>query len=331
MSFSRLSWDGICADPVYTALDPRRPFMVARYLPDSLNPYASRDIKIAALIPFGPLPHIKTVAAIGMLEWDYGHGDQPGYSEENHTIVVDSSGNTAHAVARLAGAFGYKHVKLVVATDVPTSKVNILRALSSVEVIHPKGGQSAAERAKEEAQLPGHYHLNQYAHPGNPAAHFEYTGPEVLRVLGGKPPRVLAVAMGSGGTVMGLGQYFAKQHFTTSILGVRPTLGDQVPGARDKKRMEAVVTLPWEDFVHSLSEVSRKESFVRTRELWSGVEPQPGPTSGMAYAGLLKHLERMCGKGLHSGFTAAFICPDDGRFYSDVMLAELDTDQGLVG
>jgi cysteine synthase len=336
----KLTWDEVCEDPVYRALDPRREFMVARYLPDSMNPVAHREIRIAALVPFTTLPHIKTVATIGMLEWDHGHGDQPGYSPQNHTLVADSSGNTAHAAARLARAFGYKHVKLVVASDVPASKVNLLRALSSVEVIHPTGGQSAANRAKEEAKLPGHYHLNQYAHPGNPDAHRQYTGPEIVRALGGQPPAVLTIAMGSGGTLMGVGQYFRKHHPATLILGAQPVLGEQVPGARDERRMSEVVELDWKPYAHQVFAVSRKESFKRTRQLWSAVEPQPGPTSGMAWGGLAHFLERWA-QGLkegtrvtnrplpEGGFTAAFLCPDDGRFYSDVMIAELDTDQGI--
>ena len=330
----KLTWDDICEDPVYRALDPRQPFMVARYLPPEMNPFVKYGIRVAALVPFTILPHIKTVATIGMLEWDFGHGDQPGYSRDNHTIVVDSSGNTAHAVARLARAFGYAEVKVVLSADVPDSKKGILAALSSVEIIEVAGGKSVAARAIEEAKRPGHYHLNQYAHPGNPDAHEQYTGPEIARALG-STPAVIAIAMGSAGTAMGVGNYFHRAcPGLTQVIGVRPKLGEQVPGARDEKRMADVVTLSWAGSVNAVMEdIGRKQSFTCMRKLWRAVEPQPGPTSGLAWAGLEHYLRHR----LHSyelqelrGRTVAFICPDDGRFYSDRTLGELDTDQGVA-
>jgi cysteine synthase len=109
-------------------------------------------------------------------------------------------------------------------------------------------------------------------------------------------------------------------------------LGQQVPGARDEKRMADVVTLPWKDVVDEVVEVSRKDSFIGMRRLWSAVEPQPGPTSGLAFEGLMHHLKKMDEKELESlsGKCGAFICPDDGRFYSERTTGELDTGQGTA-
>src|SRR3989344_3910587 len=169
------------ADPIFQALNPEgKQFMGVRWFQKELNPYVQQDIRIAALILFGMFPHIKTVPAFQMMLEDF----QNGIYNDKHTIVVDSSGNTAHAVARLARAFGFKEVKVVLSVDVPESKKGILAALSSVELIEVGAGKSVSQRAKEEAQKSGHYHLNQYIHLGNMRAHELYTGPEVLRVLG---------------------------------------------------------------------------------------------------------------------------------------------------
>jgi len=319
--------DTVYADPIFQALNPEgKQFMSARQLPGRLNPYVASGIEVVALIPFGMFPHIKTVATVQMMLEDFKNGLYDG----KHTIVIDSSGNTAHAVARLARAFGFKDVKVVLSVDVPESKKGILAALSSVELIEVSAGKSVAGRAKEEAEKPGHYHLNQYSHMGNLRAHELYTGPEVLRVLGNKAA-VVSVAMGSGGTVAGIGSFLKQKKSETVVLGARPTLGEQVPGARDRKKMAEVVTLPWKKFVDTIVEAGRKESFIGMRKLWSAVEPQPGPTSGLAFVGLMKYLaglnqgeiERLRGKSV------GFICPDDGRFYSERTTGELDTDQGL--
>ncbi len=300
--------------------------MSVRRLPPRLNPYAADDIEVAALISFGMFPHIKTVATVQMMLEDFKDGRYNGI----HTIVIDSSGNTAHAVARLARAFGFSEVKVVLSVDVPESKKGILAALSSVELIEVPAGKSVAGRAREEAEKSGHYHLNQYSHLGNMRAHELFTGPEVLRVLGDRAA-VVAVAMGSGGTVAGVGSFLKKEKPGTVVLGVRPVLGEQVPGARDSKKMADVVTLPWQTVVDRVVESSRKESFIGMRKLWSAVEPQPGPTSGLAFAGLMKYLAELSReeRKLLSGKSVGFICPDDGRFYSERTTGELDTGQGL--
>lgn len=318
----RVTLDQVQSDPVFQALNPEgKKFMEVRHLPP-----APHGVKIAALIPFTLFPHIKTVPTVQMMLEDF----KSGLYDDAHTIVVDSSGNTAHAVARLAKAFGFHEVKVVLSADVPESKKGILAALSSVEIIEVGGGKSVAKRAREEGEKPGHHHLNQYSHEGNMRAHERFTGPEVSRALGGDVA-VVAIAMGSGGTAAGVGRYFKQQHPDTIIVGVRPMLGEQVPGARDEKRMQEVVTLPWEEVVSAVIEVSRKESFIKMRRLWHFVEPQPGPTSGLAYAGLVAYLESLSSMELEKlrGKQACFICPDDGRFYSERTMGELDTGQGL--
>lgn len=317
----------VCAHPVFATLNPEeKKFIRVRFLPPELNRFAKDNVHMAALVAFGDLPHIKSVPALQMMLDDFKAGVYAG----KHTIVVDSSGNTAHAVARLANAFGFKDVKVVLSADVPDSKKGILAALSSVEIIEVGGGKSVAARAREEAEKSGHVHLNQYAHPSNPLAHEYYTGPEIVRSLH-RAPAVVAIAMGSAGTAYGVARYFKKHHPHTRVVGVRPKLGEQVPGARDEKKM-ASVTFPWQELVHTVIEMSRKTAFIGMRELWSAVEPQPGPTSGLAWKGLEQAILSEAVGPLSSldGATIAFLCPDDGRFYSDRTLGELDTDQGLL-
>lgn len=313
-------------DPIFSALNPiGKQFMRTRFLSGNLNPFASL-IHVAALLSFGEFQHIKMVAAFQMMLEDY----RAGLYEGMHTIVVDSSGNTAHAVARLAPAFGFENVKVVLSADVPASKTGILAALSSVEIIKVGGGKSVSARAQEEGQRLGHVHIDQYKHLGNSRAHELFTGPEIDRVLGGNVG-IIAIAMGSSGTAAGVAKYFHEKYPATMILGVRPVLGEQVPGARDKAKMEKEVTIPWEPLVDEVIEVSRKQAFITTRLLGKEVEPQVGPTSGLACAGLFRYMESLDSGDFEalSGKTAAFICADSAMLYSDVMMAELDTGQGM--
>lgn len=312
-------------DPIFQALNPEgKEFLRARMLPSSLNPFKC-SIQMTALLAFGELPHIKAVAVVQMMLEDF----KKGIYEDKHTVVVDSSGNTAYVVTRLARAFGFEHVKVVLPSDVPASKKALFSALSTPEVILVPKGMSAADRAEEEAWKPGHCRINQYAHMGNVRAHSRYTGPEIMRALGGRAIGAIAIPMGSGGTACGVGRYLKEKNRETIIVGIRPALGEQVPGARDKKKMEEVVTLPWEKVVDEVIEVSRKESFTRMRQLGSWIEPQPGPTSGLAYAGLVQFIRFKDFIERKQIDTVAFVCPDSAMLYSDVTIAELDTGQGL--
>lgn len=321
----RITIQQIRENQIFQALDPHgKEFLRARRLPSSMNPFG---INVTALIAFGELSHIKVVSAVQMMLEDFKAGRYDG----KHTIVVPSSGNTAHAVARLAPAFGFRSVKVVMSADVPAGKKEVFSALSFPEVIIASGGSNAVDRAREEARKPGHHLLDQYSHNGNSRAHLFYTGPEVMRALDGRSVGVIAVPMGSGGTVHGVGQYLKQKNREVVVLGVRPVLGEQVPGTRDEKKMEEVVTLKWKDVVdpHHIIEVSRKESFLCTRQLWGAIEPRVGPSSGLAFAGLMRFLRSLDLIDRKRLDRAAFICPDSAALYSAVMIAELDTHQGL--
>lgn len=322
-----LTINDIHQDPLFQALDPdyKRQFMEAHLLPPKLNVHASDGIKISALIPYKAFPSIKVPAVVQMMIDDF----ETGLYKDKHTLVVDSSGNTAWAAVRLAKAFGFKRVKVLMAADVPPSKKAIFAALSWPDLLYVGGGRSVSKAAEEEGNKPGHYHLNQYTHLGNMRAHAMYTGPEILRVLGGDVA-VIAIALGSGGTAGGVGHFLKEKNPKTVVVGVRPKVGEQVPGARDSKRMKEVVTLPWEKWVDTIVEVSRKEAFIGMRQLGSAVEPLPGPTSGLAWRGLEKYLQSRKDMEKLKGACVAFICPDSALLYSEPTIAELDSDQGIL-
>lgn len=320
----------LLTDPIYRALNPGgKRFLELRKLSPKLNPfYATHEIEVYALVSSGAFPHIKTVPTIQMMTEDYEAGLYKGM----HTIVVPSSGNTAHAVGRLAPSFGFTTVKAIVSADVPESKKGVVSALSCVSLISPAGKKSVKLEALEQAEREGHYLLDQYQHEGNMRAHERFTGPQILNLLG-KNLGVIAIAMGSGGTAGGVGRYFKQERPNTTVLGVRPSLGERVPGTRDQLQMADVVTLPWREGVDAVVEVDRNTSFLASRLLWTEVEPQPGPSSGLAWQGLMKYLRGLAEQDKSAlreliGKSVAFICPDDGRFYSERIGGELDPGQG---
>ncbi|OGG76544.1 hypothetical protein A2950_02175 [Candidatus Kaiserbacteria bacterium RIFCSPLOWO2_01_FULL_55_19] len=316
----------ILLNPVVQALNPyEHNFIAVRWLSSRLNPYKnSHNIEIGAAIAFMGLPHIKAVAVFGMMMEDY----RSGLYEGINTLVVPSSGNTGHGAALLARAFGIPHVRVIMSSDTPEAKQSIIKMLPWASVITPDATQSVESRALEEAtNRPGNYLLDQYKHRANARIHAECTGPKLLHAAGGSLGLV-AVAMGSGGTVTGVSVYLKRIDPDVIMLGVRPKQGERVPGVRDAKQMEEVVTLPYKSAVDAIAEVGRKESFLKTRALLSEIQPQPGPSSGLAYVGLLQYLAQSPDVlELLRGKSAVFVCSDDGRFYPAPTAAELDPDE----
>ena len=70
--------------------------------------------------------------------------------------------------------------------------------------------------------IPGAISLEQFHNPANPLAHYETTGPEILRDLNGTVDYLVAGA-GSGGTYSGIVKYLKEQN-----PGVRGVLADPV-------------------------------------------------------------------------------------------------------
>lgn len=310
----------MCQDsPILRKLDPRRSFLDIVWLHDSNPVTRTYGARVAALVPFGHFTHLKFVPVFQMMREDFSAGI---YADKT-TLVVRSSGNAAHAAVRYAPCFGFKEVKIILPPDVPEAKASVLKINPGVIVIHDK---NALARALEEAAKPGHYELDQYSHLGNVTAHQHFTGHGVTRLIDVVKLAVLAIAVGSGGTLIGVTRALKSVAATTTVLGVQPVLGEQVPGARDKKKMEEVSRLPLEEHTGPTIYVSREDAFKAMRKLWESVEPQPGPTSGLAWAGLQRHIATLDSeeKVMLRGKVVAFLCPDDARLYTAPILAELD-------
>lgn len=322
--------DEVLNHPLVRAINPvEHNFVRIIWLSSQLNPI-SNNIKIGAAVAFINLPHIKIVPAFGMLVDDF----YKGRYENVHTLVVPSSGNTADAVASLARAFGIERVKVIMPSDAPETKKSIITLTPWASLICPPGNQTVAQVAQEEASQRGHYLLDQYSHEANPKTHEECTGPKLWHAAG-DDLALVAIAMGSAGTVLGVSRYLKRMSQDITIVGVRPNPGERVPGSRDAKQMKEVVRFQYEPFVDVIQEVSRVRAFEAARKLLTEVLPRVGPSSGMAFAGLVSYLSSLQSsrpevlEKLH-GKKAVFVCTDDARFYSGPMLSTLDPDQGIA-
>ncbi|MFH1560522.1 MAG: cysteine synthase family protein [Chloroflexota bacterium] len=181
----------------------------------------------AKLEGYNPTGSIKDRVAKYLVQQAEESGDlKPG-----QTLVEASTGNTALALALIAKQKGYK-VKAVIPRRA-TPGVGDLLAMYEVEIVwcDPLAGMKGAiEMAKRLSQEEGCFNTCQFESKANLLAHYETTGPEILRAL----PKVdvFIAGIGTGGTLMGVGKKLKEHNPQTRVIGVEPKMGDQLQGLR---------------------------------------------------------------------------------------------------
>jgi cysteine synthase A len=139
--------------------------------------------------------------------------------KQGGTIVEATAGNTGLGIAFSALNRGYRII-FVVPTKFSEEKQTLMRALGAEIINTPRerGMLGAGEKADQlRASIPGAISLEQFKNQSNPQAHYETTGPEIHRDLGGQIDYLVAGA-GSGGTYTGVVRYLKEQN--ANVVGV---------------------------------------------------------------------------------------------------------------
>lgn len=149
------------------------------------------------------------------------------------TILEPTSGNTGIGLAMIGRIKGYR-VVCVMPENVSPERTQLLRAFGA-EVVHSPGdlgSNGAIAMAKQiVGENPGKYFFPyQYGNEANPQAHYETTGPEILRDL--PEVTVFVAGLGTGGTLTGTGRYLKDHKPGVRIIAAAPHPGDAVQGLR---------------------------------------------------------------------------------------------------
>jgi cystathionine beta-synthase len=171
----------------------------------------------AKLEHLNPGGSIKDRAALYMVE----EAERKGLLKKGGTIIEGSSGNQGIALAMIGALKGYA-VKITVPSRTSTEKIATLKAYGAeVIVCDPQTGvHGYTELAQKlHRQTPNSFMPDQYLNPVNMEAHYRTTGPEIWRQTEGKVTHVI-MAMGSCGTITGVGRYLKEQNPHIKIIGV---------------------------------------------------------------------------------------------------------------
>jgi cysteine synthase B len=184
---------------------------------------------------------------LGKLEGNNPGGsvkDRPAYSmikraEERGDIrpgdrlIEATSGNTGIALAMIAAMKGYR-MTLIMPDNLSSERRASMAAYGAELILTPasRGGMEYARDLAMQMQAEGQGRvLDQFANPDNPRAHYETTGPEILRDTDGRITHFVS-AMGTTGTIMGVGRYLKERNAAIQVIGAQPAEGSQIPGIR---------------------------------------------------------------------------------------------------
>src|SRR5213592_739655 len=243
----------------------------------------SAEVKLwAKLEDRNPTGSIKDRIAL----WMVRAAEKAGRLRPGDTILEPTSGNTGIALAMVAKLRGYRMV-CVMPENVSAERVTLLRMYGAEIIFSPAAGGSnrAVAMAKEIAvDHPDWVLLYQYGNEANARAHYESTGPELLRDL----PSIthFVGGLGTTGTLMGTGRYLREKVPDVQIIAAEPRYGELVYGLRNID--EGFVPELYDPGVLTTRfSVSSADALRRTREFISGEGIFAGISAGAAlHAGL---------------------------------------------
>jgi cysteine synthase len=234
-----------------------------------------------------PTGSVKDRIARAMIE----AAERDGRLTPGCTILEPTSGNTGVSLAFVAKLKGYK-VKVVMPDNMSPERTQLLRAYGA-EIVYSegaKGTNGSIVVAQEMAEAdPSLVLIYQYGNEANPGAHYETTGPEILRDL--PEIDVFVAGLGTGGTLTGTGRYLKERKPSVKITAAAPHPGDRVQGLRslDEGFIPPVLD---QSLLDGRIVVDSKNSFAATKELME----QEGIFAGISSGAVLRAAQRVASR-----------------------------------
>jgi cystathionine beta-synthase len=220
---------------------------------------------------FNPGNSIKDRMALKMLEV----AEKEGKIKPGGTIIEGTSGNTGMGLALAACVKGYKCI--FTTTDKQSKeKADILKAVGAEVIVCPTNVDPADPRSyysvskRLATEVPNSWYVNQYDNLANRQAHYEQTGPEIWEQTEGKVTH-LVVATGTGGTIVGTGQYLKEKNPAIKVWAI-DSYGSLLKkyfetGELDQKEVYPYISEGFgEDFVPANYDMSVIDAFTKVTD-----------------------------------------------------------------
>lgn len=236
-----------------------------------------------------PTGSVKDRIAQKMIE----RAELDGEISATRSILEPTSGNTGIALAMIGRIKGYK-VTVVMPENVSAERTQLLQAYGA-DIIYSDGTlgtNGSIEMAHDVMEKHPHDYLMmyQYGNDGNPEAHYQGTGREIIEAL---PDVDMFVAgLGTGGTLMGTGRRLKEHNPNVKLVAVAPEPDDFISGLR---RLEDGFIPPILDLnlLDARIMVGSFHAFRTTRDLLEQEGIFAGVSSGSVVYAALRQAERM--------------------------------------
>jgi len=265
----------------------------------------------AKLEGFNPTGSIKDRIAMKMIE----EAEVSGELTVDKTIIEATSGNTGIGLSMIGRVKGYK-VQIVMSSAVSIERQKMIKAYGGEIILTDSalGTDGAIMKVKELlANNPQQYfNPNQFSNEHNKLAHYKTTAEEIWIQTQGRVTHLVS-ALGTSGTLMGVGMGLREKNKSIKIVEAQPVAGHYIQGL--KSMQEAIVPEIYDKSQIDVSVlIESEEAFEMSRRIVNEEGIFVGMSSGAAMLAALKTIEQ-----LDSGVMVV-IFPDRGEKYLSTAL-----------
>jgi len=260
----------------------------------------------AKLEGFNPTGSIKDRIAIKMIE----QAEERGALTPGKTIIEPTSGNTGIGLAMIGAVKGYA-VEIVMSEAVSVERRKMIEAFGAKTTLTDasQGTDGAIRKAHELCRsYPDKYFMpNQFSNEYNKLAHYETTANEIWEDTRGKVTHFVS-ALGTSGTIMGVGMGLKAKNPDILIVEAHPVLGHYIQGL--KNMQEAIVPEIYDPTqIDRRVMIESEVAFAMARTIVAQEGIFVGMSSGAAMVAALE-----CIKDIEEGFVVV-VLPDRGEKY----------------
>lgn len=253
-----------------------------------------------------PAGSVKDRPAMSMIN----RAEARGRIKPGDTLIEATSGNTGIALAMAAAIKGYRMVLIMPAHMSDERKSAMAAYGAELVMVTKEDGMEGARDLADKMERDGKgIVLDQFANPDNPLAHYEGTGPEIMRQTSGEITHFVS-SMGTTGTIMGVSRYFREVKPAIEIIGLQPNDGSAIPGIRrwpeaylpkifDRSRVDRIIDMDQALAENTMRALAREEGIFC------------GPSSGGSVAGALQ-----VSREVQNAVIVAIVCDRGDRYLS---------------
>jgi cysteine synthase len=280
---------------------------------DADVPRATVFGKLEALNPCGS---VKDRICLAMIE----RAETEGKLGPGGVVVEPTSGNTGLGLALVCAQRGYRCV-LAMPESMSLERRQLLQSMGAELILTPEAEQMEGAIAKAQeivARTPGAFMPHQFENRANPEAHYRVTIEEIVHALGAEPVHAFVAAVGTGGTISGVGRALRERFPECRVIAVEPESCATISrGERGPSKIQGIaagfVPKNYDPSVpHEVRTVTDEDAFQTKHELARREGLLVGISSG-ANVAVAMRVARELGPGKN---VVTILCDTGERYFS---------------